>query len=129
MLLGGVTLLGARLKLLRKARGLTQLQVGEATGINRETYSHYENERRKLKPQTLTLLAQFYEVSADYLLGVTDKPHSNEQEFIETHRETLEQLQDSISAGRLELDGCPLSDQEKECLLIALTIALEKHTS
>ncbi|PWK13119.1 helix-turn-helix domain-containing protein [Tumebacillus permanentifrigoris] len=122
-------MLGARLKQLRKAQGLTQHQVAETLGVNREAYSHYENERRKLTPHTLTVLAKLFGVSTDYMLGRTDKPHSNEREFIETHRAMLEQLQDSISAGRLELDGRPLPPEEKECLLIALTIARELHTS
>lgn len=120
-------MLGARLKQLRKSQGLTQLQVGDAIGVNRETYSHYENERRKLSTHTLSLLAMFYGVSTDYLLGRTDKPHSSEREFIETHRERLEQLQDKLASATLELDGNPLPPEEKDCLLIALTIALEKQ--
>ncbi len=69
--------MGARLKQLRKARGLTQLAVQMKTGIEQALLSKFENGERVPPTETLVKLADFYEVSVDYLLCRTDKPEVN----------------------------------------------------
>lgn len=62
-----------RLKELRKENGLTQEQVAEALGKKREVYRRYECGERKLRAELVVKLAEFYDVSTDYILGVTDE--------------------------------------------------------
>lgn len=58
---------------MREDRDLTQAQVGAAVGVSQRTYAYYESGQRMLPPQVLCALADFYQVSVDYLLGRTDQ--------------------------------------------------------
>ena len=69
--------MGERLKQLRKAKGLTQLAVQMKTGIEQALLSKFENGERVPPTETLVKLADFYEVSVDYILCRTDKPEVN----------------------------------------------------
>ena len=61
-----------RLKELRKNKALTQKQVAQAIGVSTQSYGYYENWINKPDPETLCLLADFFEVSVDYLIGRSD---------------------------------------------------------
>lgn len=65
------------LKLLRKQRGLTQLQLQLATGIEQSLISKFESGQRIPPMDTLLVLADFYGVSIDYILMRTDNPKIN----------------------------------------------------
>jgi Helix-turn-helix. len=58
-----------KLKKARKDSGYRQQQIEDITGINRTTLSRYENGEREPDIETLGLLADFYEVSLDWLVG------------------------------------------------------------
>lgn len=62
-----------RIRDLREDADLTQKQVGEAINVPQRTYAYYENGQRMVPPQVLCALADFYNVSVDYILGRTDK--------------------------------------------------------
>lgn len=64
--------LGKRLKELRITGGLTQKQLADILGINSVTYLHYEKEQREPPLSLLADMAKFFDVSVDYLLGLTD---------------------------------------------------------
>ena len=53
----------------RKEAGYTQIQVADILKINRNTLASYETGRVEPPLSTLALLADFYEVSVDWLLG------------------------------------------------------------
>ena len=59
-----------RLRYLREKKGLSQTEAAKKLGIVRTTYSNYEAGNREPDNETLRKLAEFYEVSVDYLLGV-----------------------------------------------------------
>lgn len=63
--------LGRRLKELRRVYNYSQDYVAEAIGKTRQTYSHYETERRTPPTETLYKLAALYNVSADDLLHLS----------------------------------------------------------
>ena len=67
-----------RLKELRKNKHLTQEQLGKKLNIATSTVSMYENGTREPDLQTLINLSKFYEVTTDYILGLSDKPYSSE---------------------------------------------------
>lgn len=58
-----------RLKKLRKANGLTQHQLANELGMIKQTYSNYENEKREPNIATLIKVADYFDVSVDYLIG------------------------------------------------------------
>jgi transcriptional regulator with XRE-family HTH domain len=73
-------MIGERLKYLRGKK--TQEDIAKYLGISRARYSHYENGRSEPDNETLKKLADFFNVTTDYLLGRTDTPNreaSNEQ--------------------------------------------------
>lgn len=61
-----------RLKDLREDSDLTQKEVAEMLHIRQNTYSQYENGQRQVPIECLILLSNFYKVSVDYILGLTD---------------------------------------------------------
>ncbi|MFB9827786.1 helix-turn-helix domain-containing protein [Lederbergia wuyishanensis] len=65
-------MLGERLKSLRGKR--TQEEVANLLGLSRARYSHYENNRVEPDTEILNKLADFYNVTTDYLLGRTINP-------------------------------------------------------
>lgn len=63
---------GKRLKLLRTNLKLTQKQLGEYLNLSQRAISSYENGLRFPDEQILNLIANYFNVSVDYLLGRTD---------------------------------------------------------
>lgn len=61
--------IGTNLKALRKSLGLTQQNVADKLGISRVNYTRYETDASCPDFETLVLLADFYEVSLDYIFG------------------------------------------------------------
>ena len=66
-----------RLKELRKNRGYTQISIQMQTGIEQALLSKYENYEKTPPTETLVRLADFYNVSVDYILCRTNKPEIN----------------------------------------------------
>lgn len=66
-----------RLKELRLAKGLTQMQVSQSTGMSLLGYQRYEYGSREPAYNKLLALADYFDVSLDYLVGRTDKPEIN----------------------------------------------------
>lgn len=65
------------LKILRKNRQLTQIALQMKTGIEQALISKFENGERIPPTESLIILADFYNVSIDYILGRTDNPEIN----------------------------------------------------
>lgn len=63
-----------RLKELRVDRDLTQSQVAAAIGITQRKYSYVETGVQQATEALLKSLAEYYGVSVDYLLKMTDNP-------------------------------------------------------
>lgn len=67
-------MIGGRLYDLRKDAGLTQDELAAIININKHSISSYERDRSEPPDNIKILLAQYFGVSVDYLLGVTDEP-------------------------------------------------------
>lgn len=78
-----------RLKKLREARHLTQIEVANNIGVTQKAYSHYEKNVRTPSPEILIKLCVFYGVTSDYLLGIK-KDHSNDT--LSSERSAVEKL-------------------------------------
>lgn len=65
------------LKQLRKEHGYTQIAVQMKIGIEQALLSKFENDERTPPTETLMNLADFYNVSMDYIMCRTDKSEVN----------------------------------------------------
>ena len=63
-----------RIRELREQRELRQIDVAAATGIDQKTLSNYETGKTNPDGYSLIRLADFFEVSIDYLVGRIDSP-------------------------------------------------------
>lgn len=63
-----------RLRDLREDRDLVQKEVAAVLGIDQRVYSNYEIGKREIPTRFLTVLADFYGTSTDYILGRTNNP-------------------------------------------------------
>ena len=61
-----------RLRALREDRDLTQVEVGKIIEKSQQGYNHIETGRAELGIEDLVKLCKFYNVSADYIVGLTD---------------------------------------------------------
>lgn len=66
-------MIGERLKQLRTEKKLRQSDVADMIGVGRTTYTNYEIGVSEPDIETINKLAEFFEVSTDYLLGRTDE--------------------------------------------------------
>jgi transcriptional regulator with XRE-family HTH domain len=65
---------GERLRQLRLEAGLQQKELGEQLGLSNNAIGMMERGNRGTTIEKVVLLAKFFHVSADYLLGITDDP-------------------------------------------------------
>ena len=66
-----------RLRNVREDRDLTQAEVGKVLNKSQQGYNHIEAGRAELKIEDLIRLCRYYNLSADYLIGLTDMPKRN----------------------------------------------------
>lgn len=62
-----------RMRDLRQDHDLTQKQVADMLGVAQTTYSQYELYKRPMPIEYLIALCKFYNVSADFMLGLSNK--------------------------------------------------------
>lgn len=63
----------ARLRAIREDKDYTQAEIGQVLNKSQQGYNHIEAGRAELKIEDLIKLCQFYNVSSDYLIGLTDE--------------------------------------------------------
>lgn len=68
-----------RLRELRDFHGLTQEQCAKIAFISKKSYERYEKEERIMPLDTAILFAQYYNVSLDYLAGLTEVEEAPER--------------------------------------------------
>ena len=64
---------GKRIRELRTERGLTQSELAKQLNTTQKNISKYETEFLDLNTHTIIALCKYFNVSADYLLGLTDE--------------------------------------------------------
>ncbi len=64
-----------RIREFRKSLNLSQAAFGEKIGRVQQVIAQWEKGSASPDPQTLALICNVYNVSADYLVGITDDPH------------------------------------------------------
>ena len=119
--------LSSRLKSLRENRGIAQKFVAEKIGIKANTLSGYENGARQPDPETLKKLADFYEVTTDYLLGRSDTPSfSKSTESLIRDIDFAMRFEDLKKKYKFMLDGVEISEKDIEDVLNVVKIVLSR---
>lgn len=92
-----------RLKFLRNEKGENLEKIAKYLNVSIQTISNYENEKRDMTPETIIKLAEYFDVSTDYLLGKTDIRNydKDEQEFRFAYHKEMEGLTDEEIADAL----------------------------
>ncbi len=66
-----------RLIELRKLKNLSQTDLGSIIGLSKQAVSDMERGKRSTTMDTYIALADYFDVSLDYLIGLTDNPQSH----------------------------------------------------
>jgi len=108
-----------RLRSIRKRRKLTQRQLASKLNISQSTIALYETGDRKPDPETINKIADFFNVSTDYLLGRTDDPNPNKEEEVDI-KKILEQKK------KAHWDGRELTEEERRYLSRLIRVAIQR---
>ena len=100
-----------RLKELRKERNLTQDELGDAVGLQRVNISHYEKGNRWPQVEGLIALAQYFGVTTDYLLGISDYRNYPKQDVKTIAGKLIMQIEDATEKAKNQLAE---ADQHEE---------------
>lgn len=99
-------ILGTRLKELRLKNDKLQKDIANYLNISDVAYGYYEKGERQPNPDMLLKLAEYFNVTTDYLLGRTNEPNEKNKED--------EKL---IIAARSDVDLSELTEDEKKYIL------------
>ena len=66
-----------RIRDLREDNDIKQREIAKFLNCSQQVYSNYELGQRDIPTDTLIKLSEFYKVSVDYILGLTDNPKRN----------------------------------------------------
>ena len=121
---------GDRLKLLRKNCNYTQKELGEKLNVSGRVIGYYESNERFPDKETLTRLADFFEVSVDYLLGRTDIKNNVKDYKIDTNKinndNDIEKMIDELMEQKgLMLCGEPMSEEDMFLLRNSIRSTIE----
>lgn len=71
--------IGNRLRELRLEKGLTIVELAKVLDSAKTTIANYETDKRQPNYDMLKRIAEFYNVTIDYLVGITDNPNIYEE--------------------------------------------------
>lgn len=67
---------GQKIRVLRKKKGLTQIQLAKALHLKDASISHYENDERMPSIDTLIKIANYFDVDISFILGINNSGYS-----------------------------------------------------
>lgn len=91
-----------RIRELRKAKKVTMKELGNMIGVAESTMSLYETGKRKPDPETLSRLADYFNVSVDYLLGRDEGQSQTSPSPADRQRRDVEAMLRAMSEADLE---------------------------
>ena len=105
------------LKLLRRKRGISQQKLADAIGFTQQSINQYENHNIEPDIYTLTLLADYFNTSIDFLVG-----HTTVRQRIEE----TEAYQLNAAEADVLMKYRSLTQKEKQCVSTVIETLLEK---
>jgi len=113
--------LGNRLRALREKRKLTQKELAEKLNIPNQNISNYERDFRQPDYETLQMLADFFDVTTDYLLGRSSNlPQLTEKDEKDIAKKMESILEEMDSDTALAFDGEPMDEETRELVRAAI---------
>ena len=115
-----------RLKSLREEKKLSQEELSQLINISRSTLSMYEINKRQPDPETLQKIADFFDVSVDYLLGRTDKRNIDVSNDVDERlHKVMQELGPDVLLAFYDLPN--MTDEEKENVITLLEVIKAKR--
>ena len=121
-----------RIRELRKQRGMTMKELGKVIGAAESTVSHYETGRRQPDNKTLLILAEFFGVSVDYILG---KPQTqwpavlfDDVGRLDFHSNLSPSTTVDPTTQKILDATIGMTDEEKRQLLLAARLIVEQRS-
>lgn len=114
-----------RISELRQKNKLTQKELADKLNINYSVLSRIETGERSIRDDELLEIADFFNVTTDYLLGRSSNPKLSRKNELDIHRD-LEAMKENFNKGALQmqLDGEELDDEVIQYILDNLEDAL-----
>lgn len=114
-----------RISELRQKNKLTQKELADKLNINYSVLSRIETGERSIRDDELLTIADFFNVTTDYLLGRSSNPKLSRKNELDIHRD-LEAMKENFNKGALQmqLDGEELDDEVIQYILDNLEDAL-----
>jgi len=114
------------LKLLRKQHNLSQKEIGNIFHASQNTVSQWENGTRKPSYDIIQEIADYFDVSVDYLLGRQEQlPELNNKDKREIQEILDDTEQQLLSQDGLMLDGVPATDEDVQKIIMAMKMGME----
>lgn len=120
---------------LRKGRGLSQKEFGKLIGAAQNTVCNWENGKREPDVQTLNKIADFFNVSVDYLLDNntsmqpvldSDGLNARDRKDIAKDMESIREKLTNKTGGPASFNGKNIDDDDAELLLDAIEMMLKR---
>lgn len=120
--------LGQTISSLRELRGLSQAQLAKKLNIGTSTLGMWETDKRKPNPDALVSIANYFNVSTDYLLGNTNSKQGSVPEWAtDKDKKDLQKFLED-NANSMTYGGEELTHDEKQQLRVAMeTIFWKRH--
>lgn len=107
-----------RLKELRTKKNMTQDELGKILNVSGKTIGTWERDSRQPNIETINALANYFNVSTDYLLGRSEEKKSPSED--RENKDLKKFLEDNLDNGMTFGDG-KVTEEDREKLEIALT--------
>ncbi len=125
-----------RLKQLRTEKNYTQQDLADLTGLSKPTISRFESNKKTPSRESVTKIAKVFNVSTDYLLGLSEQKNKDvikdEEAFTEKDKKDIGKRMEEIRKDLTDTDGLmfsgePLSEEALDSLMDAMEYIV-KHT-
>lgn len=93
-------MLNERIRELREATGLTQVELARKLSVTKQSVSNWENNNIQPSVEMVMALADFFGVSVDYLLGRSDKRQLSAEGLTDTQIQHIHALVQDILNGK-----------------------------
>ncbi|AFK85862.1 MULTISPECIES: helix-turn-helix domain-containing protein [Thermoanaerobacterium] len=115
-----------KLKTLRNEKKLTQRELAKLLNLSPSTIAMYEIGQRFPDPETLQKIADFFDVSVDYLLGRTDKRNIDTSNDVDERlHKVMQELGPDVLLAFYDLPN--MTDEEKENVITLLEVIKAKR--
>ena len=78
-------IVGKRIRFLRTQHGYTQQEIADKLGVGRAVYGMYEGGTRSVSVEVIVKLAQLYNVTTDFIIGLTNNTQGSKTDTIEKY--------------------------------------------